>query len=104
MVNLCNLNGQIVPESEARIPVLDRGFLFGDSVYEVMRTMAGIPFGWIEHLERLHRSADGLALPLDIEDRTLMARVMATVAEADHENSYIRVIVTRAGFIRFEQR
>jgi len=95
MVNLCNLNGEIVLESEARIPVLDRGFLFGDSVYEVMRTLDQTPFGWIEHLERLHGSAEGLALPLGIDDRTLMARVMATVREASHENSYIRVIVTR---------
>ena len=95
MVDLCNLNGKIVKESEARIPVLDRGFLFGDSVYEVMRTMAGTPFGWIEHLERLHRSADGLALPLDLDDRALMARVMATVAAANHETSYVRIIVTR---------
>ncbi len=95
MVNLCNLNGEVVLESEARIPVLDRGFLFGDSVYEVMRTMDGTPFGWIEHLERLRGSAEALALPLGIDDRTLMARVMATVEEAGHESSYIRVIVTR---------
>ena len=92
MVNLCNLNGEIVPESEARIPVLDRGFLFGDSVYEVMRTMNQTPFGWIEHLERLHGSAEGLALPLGIDDRTLMARVMATVKEAGHETCDIRYI------------
>ncbi len=95
MVNLCNLNGEILLESEARIPVLDRGFLFGDSVYEVMRTIGGTPFGWIEHLERLHGSAAGLALPLGVDDRTLMARVMATVKEASHESSYVRVIVTR---------
>jgi branched-chain amino acid aminotransferase len=97
MVNLCNLNGEILPEAEARIPVLDRGFLFGDSVYEVMRTMDGTPFGWIEHLERLHGSAEGLALGLGLDDRTLMARVMATLEEAGHkdQDSYIRVIVTR---------
>ncbi len=95
MVNLANFNGQIAPESETRIPVLDRGFLFGDSVYEVMRTVQGTPFGWIEHLDRLRRSAEGLALSLDIDNRTLMARVMATVKEAAHQDSYIRIIVTR---------
>ncbi|MHC4079393.1 MAG: aminotransferase class IV [Planctomycetota bacterium] len=95
MVNLCNLNGEILPESEARIPVLDRGFLFGDSVYEVMRVVDGIPFGWIEHLERLHQSAEGLGLAMGIDDRTLMARVMATLEPAGDESCYVRVILTR---------
>ena len=38
MSNLCNLNGEIVPEEDARISIMDRGFLFGDSIYEVLRT------------------------------------------------------------------
>ena len=54
MTNLCNVNGEIVPEEETRISVLDRGFLFGDSIYEVIRTREGVPFAWPEHLERLH--------------------------------------------------
>ena len=62
MTQLCNVNGEIVPESEAVVPVLDRGFLFGDSIYEVIRTRNGIPFAWPEHLERLHRSAEGIEL------------------------------------------
>ena len=65
MANLCNLDGAIGPEADARIPVLDRGFLFGDSVYEVCRTRDGVPFAWPEHLERLRTSAEGLLLPLD---------------------------------------
>ena len=39
MANLCNVDGRITPEAEARVPVLDRGFLFGDSIYEVVRTV-----------------------------------------------------------------
>ena len=58
MTNLCNLNGEIVPEEDAKISVLDRGFLFGDSIYEVTRTRQGIPFAWPEHLERLRRWVD----------------------------------------------
>ena len=61
MANLCNLDGRIVPESDARIPVLDRGFLFGDSIYEVVRTYRDLPFGWAEHWARLRASADAIA-------------------------------------------
>jgi hypothetical protein len=42
----------ILPEADARIPVLDRGFLFGDSIYEVVRTEGGVPFAWPEHWAR----------------------------------------------------
>ena len=46
MTSLCNLNGEILDERAAAIPVLDRGFLFGDSAYEVMRTRSVVPFAW----------------------------------------------------------
>jgi branched-chain amino acid aminotransferase len=95
MTNFCNLDGAILREDEARIPVLDRGFLFGDSVYEVIRTRGGVPFAWQEHLDRLRLSAAGLALPLDLTDAALMSRVQATVAQAGFVDSYIRIIVTR---------
>jgi branched-chain amino acid aminotransferase len=60
MANLCNVDGEILAESEARIPVLDRGFLFGDSIYEVVRTHGDVPFGWPEHWRRLQLSAAAL--------------------------------------------
>ena len=44
MENVCNVNGSLVPEAAATVSVLDRGFLFGDSVYEVVRTVGGVPF------------------------------------------------------------
>jgi len=95
MPNLCNVNGTITPETEARIPVLDRGFLFGDSVYEVIATRRGVPFAAIEHLERLRASADGLGLPLDLDDEAVLTRVKTTLAAAGNTESYIRIIVTR---------
>ena len=48
--------GQYVPLAEARVPVLDRGFLFGDGVYEVLPAYQGRPFALKEHLARLARS------------------------------------------------
>lgn len=95
MTNLCNLDGSIVPEADARIPVLDRGFLFGDSVYEVTRTVDQVPFAWPEHYERLLASAAAIQLELDHGEAEIARRVAATLAQADHDSSYVRVIVTR---------
>lgn len=95
MANLCNVDGTIVPEADARIPVLDRGFLFGDSVYEVLRTERDLPFGWPEHFARLRASAAALLLPLDLSDAQLARRIAATLAAADHGDSYVRIVVTR---------
>jgi branched-chain amino acid aminotransferase len=95
MANLCNLDGVILAEAEARVPVLDRGFLFGDSIYEVVRTSAGVPFAWPEHYARLRLSAAALLLELDLPETTIARRVAATVAAAKHGDSYVRIVVTR---------
>lgn len=58
------LNGRYVPYEEARIPVEDRGFLFGDGVYEVVKVYRGRPFRLQEHLARLQRSAREILLEL----------------------------------------
>lgn len=95
MANLCNVDGNIQPETEARISVLDRGFLFGDSIYEVVRTHGDVPFGWPEHWQRLQRSAAGLRLTLDLDERALAGRIAATLAAAAHGDSYVRIVVSR---------
>lgn len=95
MANLCNLDGVILPEADARIPVLDRGFLFGDSIYEVVRTWGEVPFAFPEHWARLLASAEGLRMALDLDQRTVARRIAATVAQAGHGDSYVRVVVTR---------
>jgi branched-chain amino acid aminotransferase len=59
---LVNLDGAIVPPEQARVSVLDRGFLYGDSVYEVVRTYGGRPFELALHLERLAHSAERVGL------------------------------------------
>lgn len=99
MRDLCNIDGRIVAQRDAVVPVMDRGFLFGDSVYEVMRTHHGVPFAWPEHLVRLRASAAGLLLRFDLGDREVLQRVRATLdaareGAADGE-AYVRIIVTR---------
>ena len=61
----CYLNGKFLPLASARISVLDRGFLFGDGVYEVIPVYAGKPFYWQRHLQRLQISLDAIRLPFD---------------------------------------
>ena len=56
------LNGQFLPLEEARIPVLDRGFIFGDGIYELIPVYSRRPFRLAEHLERMQHSLDGIRL------------------------------------------
>ena len=95
MTALCNLNGVILPEADATVSVLDRGFLFGDSVYEVMRTRDGVPFAWPEHLERLRESAAGIALDVRLDDTEILRRIKATLLAEPRSEAYVRLIVTR---------
>lgn len=67
------LNGAYVPYAEARVPVEDRGYLFGDGVYEVIRYYGGKPFAMAGHLNRLHRSAQEIELELTLDDDSLVA-------------------------------
>ncbi len=69
--NLVYLNGRFVPPEEACVPVMDRGFLFGDSVYEVIPAYGVHLFRFTEHLDRLDRSlgAIGMTNPLSRTDR-----------------------------------
>ena len=59
---ICHLNGEWLPLREARISPLDRSFLFGDGVYEVVPVFAGRPFRFMEHFDRLARSAAAIRL------------------------------------------
>ena len=95
MANLCNIDGVISEEAAGRVPVLDRGFLFGDSIYEVVRSHDGVPLTWSEHWERLQASAGALMMELDLDEATVARRVRDTVAAAGHGDSYVRLVVTR---------
>jgi D-alanine transaminase len=64
MPNIAVLNGRLMPLSRAMVSVEDRGYTFGDGVYEVVRVYRGKPFLLREHLERLARSAEAIGLPL----------------------------------------
>jgi branched-chain amino acid aminotransferase len=88
------VDGKVVPAGEARVPVFDRGFLYGDSVYEVLRAYGTRPFLLEPHLERLERSAARLAMPImpRAEIERALADTLAALAEPD---AYVRIVVTR---------
>ena len=89
-----HINGCIKAPEEAQISVLDRGFLYGDSVYETVATVGGHLHALPEHLDRLQRSAEriGLAPP----PRELIAQAIAdTLAAAANPESRVRVMITR---------
>jgi branched-chain amino acid aminotransferase len=85
----------IRPAAEARVPVLDHGFLFGDSVYEVVRTAHGRPFLLAEHLDRMRRSAAMIYFELPWTDAEIEARLEAVRAELGTDEAYFRIIATR---------
>ena len=90
------VNGAITDRESAVISIFDRGFLYGDSVYEVMRTSGGRPVDLDRHLDRLRRSADGIALTMpDPED--LGRAIAETLDAAGNPESYLRIVVTRGG-------
>jgi branched-subunit amino acid aminotransferase/4-amino-4-deoxychorismate lyase len=88
------IDGEIFDEAGARISVFDRGFLYGDSVYEVARTAGGRPVDYERHIERLERSAGSIWLPCPGRDR-LAGAVRRTLAAAANPESYVRIILTR---------
>ena len=91
-----NVNGRVTPECEAVISVFDHGFLYGEGIYETMRTYHGRPFLFDRHMRRLRRSARMIDLPLPFSDEELAAQMRTTqdTAKLDGE-AYIRVLVTR---------
>jgi|Deesub1362B_J571_1020462.scaffolds.fasta_scaffold03914_4 D-alanine transaminase len=96
MPDLCyvSLEDRIVPLEEARVPVLDRGFLFADGVYEFIRTYEGVPFYFEEHLHRLRRSLAGIRIPFTDFDRIRhIAREL--LKKAGYPESKIYIQITR---------
>src|ERR1044072_7676829 len=90
------IDGAVRSPEDAKVSVLDRGFLYGDSVYETIGTMYGRLFALRDHLDRLERSARriGLRVPARAE---IEAAVAATVAAAGNPGTRARAVLTRGG-------
>lgn len=89
------LNGQFMPIEEARIPVLDRGFIFGDGVYEVIPVYSRHPFRLDEHLRRLQYSLNGIRLTNPHSNNEWRDLINRIVAGNEGEDQYIYLHITR---------
>lgn len=89
------LNGNYLPEHEAMVPVLDRGFIFGDGVYEVIPVFNGKPFRLAEHLRRFARSLAGVGIASPLTDAGWRAMLEELLARNAPAPASIYVQVTR---------
>ena len=92
-VPLANWNGEILPLDQVRVPVMDRSFLFGDAVYEMLRIYDGRPFLLAEHLERLRYSLSELRIRTDVE--RLAQRMQATLQQSRVADGFVYLHVSR---------
>jgi branched-chain amino acid aminotransferase len=95
-----NVNGRVFDEKNAVISVFDHGFLYGEGVYETLRTYNGQPFLLDRHMRRLRRSAGMLDLPVPLTDEELASRFDDTMragglGPGGRGEAYLRVLVTR---------
>jgi branched-chain amino acid aminotransferase len=97
MTATVNVNGRISGEKDAVISVFDHGFLYGEGVYETLRTYNGRPFLYDRHMRRLRRSAAMIALAVPFTDEQFAERVRDTMAAAnlDGAEAYLRILLTR---------
>jgi D-alanine transaminase len=94
MVELACLNGEVMPVENARVPVWDRGFLFGDSVYEVCRIYRGRCWLEKEHMARLRRSLKELEFPAYDLD-SLIQRMHNVIAASRIQEGIVYMQITR---------
>ena len=87
-----NVNGVITAPEDAKISVLDHGLLFGDSVYETLRTYHGKPFLFSRHFARLTRSAEGIHLELPWTKEETLNEIRRTLVPGECR---IRLVITR---------
>jgi branched-chain amino acid aminotransferase len=90
------VNGRITPADQAVVPVYDHGFVYGEGVYETLRTYQRVPFLYDRHMRRLRQSAAALRLDVPFDDATLLGWIDETIAAAGPlDQAYIRVLLTR---------
>ena len=92
---LACVDGHLLAQAQAVIPATDHGLLRGDGVFEAVRLYGGRPYALDAHLDRLERSAEGLRLPIDIDE--IRADVATLLAAREWGDVLVRMLVTRGG-------
>jgi aminodeoxychorismate lyase len=89
------LNGKFVPEEKAVVSVFDRGFLYGDGLFETIRVVGGKPFRWREHIERLRAGAQFLKIRLPYSAWQLLTIANELIARNKMSDSLLRLSLSR---------
>ena len=95
MYMLIYIDGEFLPKAEAKVSVFDHGLLYGDGVFEGIRSYNGRVFKLDEHLERIYDSAKSIMLQIPIPIETMKEKVLETLRLNHLTEAYIRLIVTR---------
>ena len=89
------LNGKFIDKNKAKISVFDHGLLYGDGVFEGIRSYNRLVFKLSEHIDRLYRSAHAIKLKIPMGKSSLTKAVIATLKRNRLDDAYIRLVVTR---------
>lgn len=95
MNNLIYMNGEFVKESDAKVSILDHGFLYGDGVFEGIRAYNGSVFRLNEHVDRLYDSANAIMLNIPLFKYEMRDAILETLNKNKLKDAYIRVLVSR---------
>ncbi len=89
------LNGRLVQKEEAHVTVFDHGLLYGDGIFEGIRSYGGLIFKLREHLDRLFESAKAIELTVPMSKKELTDAIIKTLKMNNLKDAYIRLVVTR---------
>ncbi len=89
------LNSSFVPEGDAKVSIFDRGFLYGDGVFETLRAYRGIIFHCNDHIDRLFQSANAIYITLPFTKEYFKEALYRTLQENNLRDAYLRLSVTR---------
>jgi branched-chain amino acid aminotransferase len=95
MTDWVYIDGKVRPAHEATVPIYDRGFLYGDSVFETLRTYEGKAHALDAHLNRLEASAEQIHMTLGHTQEEIRHGLNELLGRRGHDESYLRIIVTR---------
>lgn len=89
------LNGKFYNKEDAKISIFDHGLLYGDGVFEGIRSYDGLVFKLKEHIDRLYNSARAISLNISLSRSQLIKEVIRTLKKNRLKNAYIRLVITR---------
>ena len=95
MTKFIFLNDKIIPDTEGSISSGDRGFLYGDGIFETFRSYDGVPFKLTEHIERMRHSAKRLKIFFKYTNTEISKIIEKLIDKNNNQNAYIRITLSR---------